>query len=144
MPGGQHGLGVRPNLVGYFTCSAHDPVAAYDNQINVASLHKVARGIVGDDLVRDALLRKFPRGEGGPLKAWAGFVAVDVKGTPQFLRRIHRCGRRTDIDESQPTGVAVGEYARARTDERGAMPSNGLALLHLRFRKSTRGGTARA
>ena len=38
-----------------------------DDEVDLAALHQVPGGIVGDDVVRDALLRQLPRGEDGPL-----------------------------------------------------------------------------
>jgi len=42
-------------------------VTADDDEVDLAALHQVPGGIVGDDVVRDALLRQLPRGEDGPL-----------------------------------------------------------------------------
>ena len=103
----QYGLGVGADLVGDLTGLPQHPVAAHDHQVDLAPAHEKSGGRVSDDLVADALLSKFPCGERGTLAPGAGLVAVDMKLSASSLGRIHRGCGRADIDEGQPSGVAV-------------------------------------
>ena len=93
------------------------------------ALHQVTGGVVGDDLVGDALLGQFPGGQGRTLAARAGFVAEDVKAFALRLGGIDGRGGGADIHERQPAGVAVGEDAHAVANQLGAVPADGLAVL---------------
>ena len=64
---GQDRLGVGTDLVGDLAGVAKRAVTADDDEVDLAPLHQVPGGIVGDDVVRDAPLRQLPRGEDGPL-----------------------------------------------------------------------------
>ena len=65
---GKHRFSVGANLVRHFASSPKRAIATDDHQINLAALHKMAGGVVGDDLVRNPLLRQFPRGQRGALE----------------------------------------------------------------------------
>lgn len=60
---GEDGLGVGADLVADLAGAAEDAVTADDDKVDLTALHEPASGVVGEDLMRDALLRQFPRGE---------------------------------------------------------------------------------
>ena len=113
---GEDGFGVGADFVGDFAGAAEGAVAADDDEIDFAALHEMAGGVVGDDLVRNFLLREFPGGESGALGTGPGFIAEDVEFFALGLGGIHRGGGAADVDKRQPAGVAMGEDAHAVAD----------------------------
>src|SRR5437588_8729385 len=87
--------------------------------------------VVRNDLVRNALLREFPGGEGRALRARTGFAAIYVKFTTGGLRAVKRRGRRTNIDEGEPACIAMGEDAHSLLDQRSAMLANLTAMFDI-------------
>src|ERR1700744_2813332 len=59
----ENGLRVGADLISDFTRATEGAVAADDDQINFTALHQMAGGVVGDDLMRNFLLRQLPCGE---------------------------------------------------------------------------------
>ncbi len=114
---GEDGLGVGADLVGDLAGAAEHAIGADDDEVDFAALHEVAGGVVGDDVVGDALLGQFPGGEGGALGAGSGFVAEDVEPAAGGVGGVEGGGCGADIDEGEPAGVAVGEDAGAVGDE---------------------------
>ena len=76
----------------------------------------------------DFLLGQFPRGQRRALAARAGFVAKNMKGPARGLGGVNRRGGGSDINEGQPTGVAVGENPGVATDQFGAVAPDGGAM----------------
>lgn len=128
---GQDGLRVGADLVRDFAGAAERAVAADDDQVNLPALHQMAGGVVGDDLVRDFLLRQLPRGERRALGTRTGFVAEDVEFFALRLRGIHRRGGGADVHERQPAGVAMRENPHAIADQFRAVLADRLAMLHV-------------
>ena len=64
---GQDCFGVGADFVGHFTGTAKRAVTADDDKVDLTALHQVPGSIIGDDVVRDALLCQFPRSEDGSL-----------------------------------------------------------------------------
>ena len=114
-------LGVGANLVGHFAGASQRAIAADDDEVDLSALHQVAGGVVGDDVVCNALLGQLPRGEDGTLRARPCLVAKNMKCFAVGLRGVHRRSGRADVHEREPAGVAVGEYAGAVGDERLAV-----------------------
>ena len=96
----------------------------------------MAGGVVGDDLVGNALLGQFPGGQRRALAARAGFVAKDMELPAGALRRVERRGGGADVHAGQPAGVAVREHAHAVADQPGAEPADGLAICDARVGES--------
>ncbi len=76
---GQDRLGVGADLVGRIAGPTQYAVTPHDHQVDLPALHQVPRGIVRDDLVRNALLGEFPSRERRPLAPGPGLVTKDVK-----------------------------------------------------------------
>ena len=132
----QYGLGVGADLVGDLTGLPQHPVTAHDDQVDLAPAHEKSGGRVRDDLVADALLSEFPSGERGTLAPGAGFIAVHVKLSAGSLGRIHRSRGRTDVDEGQPSGVAVSQHPHAISDEGSTVFAQCAAMLDVFLRES--------
>ena len=127
----QHGLRVGANLVRHLAGAAQRAVAAHDDQVNLPAPHEEAGGVVGDDLVRHALLRQLPRGERRALRARARLVAEDVELAARRLRRIHRRGGGADVHEGQPAGVAMREHPHAVANQLRPVLADGFAMRHV-------------
>src|SRR6516164_8151798 len=112
MASGEDGLGVGADLVGDFAGAAKGSVTADDDKVDPAALYEVASCVVGNDLVGDALLGEFPRGQGRALRTRAGFVAEDMKLPALGLGGVHRSGRASDINKREPARIAVSENVR--------------------------------
>src|SRR5262245_28411395 len=84
---------------------------------------------VGDDLVRDALVGKFPGGEGGALGSRPGFGTVDVELAAVGLGGVKGSGCGADVHEGKPAGVAVGQNTHFVPDEWHAVFADGTAVL---------------
>ncbi len=134
----QHGLGVGADLVRNVARAAEHPVAAHDDEVDFAALHEVARRVVGDDMVRDALLRQFPRGERGTLATRPRLVAKNVEPPAFRLRGVQRRGRRAHIHEGQPSRVAVGQHPHPFPDQRRTVCPQFAAMPHVVFRECLR------
>ena len=70
---GQDGFGVGADLVGHFAGAAKGAVAANDDQVDLAALHQMAGGVVGDDLMRNASAGRVPRQSASRPGSAAGF-----------------------------------------------------------------------
>lgn len=125
----QNRLGVGSNLVDDMPGPAEDAIRAHNHQIHTALLHQSPRGVVGDDSVADALLGQLPCREGGSLATGAGLITEHQEVPSLRLGLIHWGGSRTDVDESEPTRVAVGQDCHAIADEVGTHLTNRPALL---------------
>ena len=128
VPLGQDGLGVGADLVGHLAGAAQRAVAAGDDEVDLAALHQMTGGVVGDDVVRDALLRQFPSGEDGALRARPCLVTKNMERFAIGLCGVHRCGGGADVHERQPAGVAVGQHASTLADERFAVLAKRFAV----------------
>ena len=109
MAGGEHGFGVGANFIGDFAGAAQYAIAADDDEVDLAALHEMAGGVVGEDMVRNFLLGQFPGGKGGALGTRAGFIAEDVKVFALGLGGVQGGGGGPEIDKGEPAGVAVGQ-----------------------------------
>jgi hypothetical protein len=128
---GKDRLGVSADLVGDFAGAAKGTVTADDNQVDLPALHEVASRVVGNDLMRDLLLGQFPRGKSRALGTRTGLVAEYMEFFPLGLRSVDWGGGATDIDECQPTGIAMCENAHAVTDKSYAMPAYVQAMANI-------------
>lgn len=126
---GQDCLRVGPDLVDDMPSLAEDAIRPHDHQTHTSLLHQSTRGVVGDDSVADALLGKLPCGEGGSLATGAGLITEHEEVPTLRLRLIHRGGGRADVDEGEPTGIAVGQDCHAIVEEVGAHPADRPAFL---------------
>jgi hypothetical protein len=126
---GQDCLRVGSYLVDDMPSLAEDAIRPHDHQTDTALLHQSPRGIVGDDSVADALLGKLPCGEGGSLATGAGLIAEHQEVPTLRLSLIHRGGSRADVDEGEPTRIAVGQDCHAIAEEVGAHPADRPAFL---------------
>src|ERR1019366_4835201 len=131
MPRGENGLGVGADFIGYFAGATERAVAANDDQINFPALHQMPGGVVGDDLMRNFLLREFPRGERRALRTRSGLTAEDLKFLALRLRGIQRRGGAAHVHKREPAGVAVGENTHAVANQLRAMPANGFTVAHV-------------
>src|SRR6266850_7678511 len=105
---GQDRFGVGANLVGDFARAPQGAIAADDYQVDFAPLEEVSGGIVRNYIVRDALLGEFPRCKRRALATRTCLVAEHVEFLAFGLRGVDRRGGAADIDERQPTGIAMG------------------------------------
>ena len=137
---GEHGFRVGADLVGDFAGAAERAVAADDHHIDLAALHQVTGGVVGDDLVRDPLLRQFPGGQRAALATRPGLIAEHMEFFSLRLRGIHRGRGGADIDERQPAGVAMRQDLHAVADELRAVPADLFAMADVLVREFLRGG----
>src|SRR5260221_10413534 len=79
-----------------------DAVGADDGKIDLAMLHQMATGVVGDHGVRHAVMAKLPGGERGALIARTGLVDPDMNLDAALMREIDRRGRGAPIDGGEP------------------------------------------
>ena len=70
----------------------------------------MAARIVGNDGVRNAVLREFERGQQRALIAWPRLVDPDVQRQPGVMPHIHRRGRGAVIGRRQPPRIAMRQY----------------------------------
>jgi len=124
----QNGLGVGADFIGHFTGSSEGAVAADDDKIDLTTLHQMSGGIIGDDLMRNFLLREFPGGEGCTLRTRARFVAENVKFFALCLGGIHWRRGRANVHKRQPAGVAMGQDFHAITNQPGPVPADLFAM----------------
>ncbi|OQB88558.1 MAG: hypothetical protein BWX84_02924 [Verrucomicrobia bacterium ADurb.Bin118] len=125
MPPRQHGLGIGADLVGDIAGAPQRAVAAHDDEVNFSALHEVARGVVGNDVVRNSLLGQLPSRERRPLRAGPGFITKHMEPPSGRLGGIQGCRGRADVHAREPAGVAVGQHPRAVPDEFAPVPANG-------------------
>src|SRR5439155_10462953 len=84
-------------------------VGADDAEVDLAVLHQVAAGVVGNHGVRHAVLAELPGGQAGPLIAGPRFVNPDMDRDAGIVRLVDRRQCRAPVDGGEPAGVAVGE-----------------------------------
>src|SRR5580704_17751254 len=87
--------------------------------------------IVGDDLMRNVLLRKLPGCQHGALLTRPGLVAKHMKFPAYRLGGIHRGRGRADIHKGEPASIAMGQNPYAIADQPGAMLPDCTAMLHV-------------
>ncbi len=107
VPLGQDGLGVGADLVGHLAGAAQRAIAADDDEVDLSALHQVSGGVVGNNIVRDALLRQFPSGEDGALRSRPCLVTINMERFFLGLCGVHWSSGGADIHECQPASVAV-------------------------------------
>ena len=126
----QHGLRISADLVHHLAGPSQSAVTAHNHQIHQAELHQTAGGVVRNHLMRNSLLRQLPSRQRRALGTRPRLTAKNVEPLPLLLRRVHRSGSRTIIDEGQPACVAMSQQSRARPNQPGAARSQGAALFH--------------
>lgn len=136
---GQDRLGVGSDLVDDMTGPSEYTIGSHYHKIDTALLHQCSCGIVGNHGMPDSLLSQFPSGEYRPLAARTRLI-TEHRELPSLLSGlIHGSGRRTHIDESKPTRVAVGQYRHAVPDEMGAQATDRPTLFDVSIGKSKGG-----
>jgi hypothetical protein len=120
----QDRFGVGADFVRHFAGAAEGAVAADNDEVNFSALHQMAGGVVRNDLVRNFLLRQFPRSQCGALGTRSRFVAKDVKFFALRLGGIHRGGGAADVHEREPARVAVRENFHAAANQFRAVFAN--------------------
>lgn len=134
----QDGLGVGADFVGDIAAVREHAIAADDHQVDLAAGHEVAGGVIRDDLVRDAFLGEFPRGERCALQSRPRFIAIDMEFHSGSMGCVERGSRAADVHERQPTRVAMGQDAQAGADQRSTVLAQGAALGDIGLGKSLR------
>src|SRR5512132_4412221 len=89
------------------------------------------RGVVRNNLVRNALLLKLPGGKCCPLAAWPSLAAEHMELSPGLLGSIERCSGASDVHKRQPPGVAVRHHPHPITNQLKPVLSNGLTVRHI-------------
>ena len=106
--GGRERLEIGADLVAGVAARS-DAVGADQAEIDLALLHQMAAGIVGDQRVRHAMAGQFPGGEAGALVARPRLVDPDVHRNAGVVRTVDDAERRAPVDAGDPAGVAMGE-----------------------------------
>ena len=106
--GGRQRLQIGADLVaGVAACG--DAVGADQAEIDLAVLHQMAAGIVGDQRVRHAMAGQLPGREAGALVARPRLVDPDMHRDAVIMRAVDDAERRAPVDAGDPAGVAMGE-----------------------------------
>ena len=131
----EHGLCIRTDLVSDLAGASESAITPDDDHLDFASLHQMAGCIVCDYIMCDALLRQLPGCECSALATGACLIAKNVKPFSFGLRGIEGRCRSANIDEREPTRVAMGEDFHPIADERRAMPAYFPAMFNVFARK---------
>ena len=131
MPPGKNSLSVGADLIGDFTGATQRAIAAHNHQVDLSALHQVAGGVVGDDLVGDSLLCKFPCRERCALGTRPGLVAVNMKLPSARLCGVKGRGSAADIHKGQPARVAMREHVHPVANQLRAVPTDVLAMTRI-------------
>ncbi len=132
-------LEVGADLVGNIAGSRR-PIRADDDHVDLAMLHQVAAGIVGDHGMRHAVAAEFIGRQGRALVAGPRLVDPDMDRDAGVVRDIDRGQRRTPVDGGKPARIAVGQDVdrmtgrfsrRDRADQRQAVLADGAAERHV-------------
>ena len=118
---GEDGFRIGADFVGDITGAAEGAVAANDDEIDLAALHQMAGGVVGDNLMRNFLLGQLPGGERTALATRAGFVAIDVKFFALALSSVHGGGGAADVHKSKPARIAMRQHVHAVANQFSAV-----------------------
>ena len=102
-------LQIGADLVGGVAARG-DAVGADDAEIDIAMLHEMAAGVVGDQRERHAVLAEFEGGERGALIARPRLVDIDMHRHAAVMGEIDRRRRGAPIDGREPAGVAMGQH----------------------------------
>src|SRR5258705_367592 len=139
------------DLVADIAVGGH-PVGSDDDQIDHATPHQMAPGIVRNDRVGHTVMAEFPGGERGALIPGPGLVDPNVNAQTTIMRRVDRGGGGSPVHRRQPTGVAMRQYvdrfARLlgrpdRLDQRQAVLTDVLVDRHILFRDFAGAGIGR-
>lgn len=136
---GENGAGVGADFVGDFAGAAEGTVAANNDKIDQATAHEIARGVVGDDMVGDALLGEFPSGERGALGSGPGLGAVHMERFAEGVGGVDGGGGGAMVHKGKPTGVAMGEDSGLGRNQIDSDSADGLAMLGILVRESLGG-----
>ena len=105
-------------------------VGAHDAEIDLARLHVMAAGIVGDDGVLHAVTAELERGQRCTLIARTRLVHPHMQWDARIMRHIKRRQRRAPIDAGEPAGIAMREHIeRLAVLLRGGFAQNLQAVL---------------
>ncbi len=96
-----------------------DAVAADDDDVDLAALHQVAAGVVGDQRMRNAGLAELPRRQARALVARARLIDPDVQRQARRVRLVDRRGGGAPVHRGEPAGIAVRQHAHRAGLARG-------------------------
>ena len=128
MSAGNHGQVISADLVSCISVSG-DSVRPYQHEIDLSVLHEHGGHGIADQRCRHPPLEKFPHGQPSPLEQRPGFVGVHVYFFTLRNSRIDNPEGSSDPTGSKGPGVAMGENAGRRGDQRGTPLANRLAHL---------------